>query len=141
MKKLLGLLCVIVLAVIVTACTGKNNGETAPAKVPDKSETAKSDTVKSEKLPEVIDFYATWCGPCKALAPIMEKMEKKYAGKIRFKKVDIDQDVALAQQYEVDAVPTIVIIPVQGKSKKYVGLLPESELDSELSRIVPSETK
>ena len=63
----------------------------------------------------VLDFFATWCGPCKAMAPDMEKMEKKYAGKIEFRKIDVDKEQELAEKYNITAVPTIVVLSPDGK--------------------------
>ena len=58
----------------------------------------------------LIDFFATWCGPCKAMTPVMEEMEKKYGDRIEFKRVDVDQEPELAQKYNVQAIPTLVFL-------------------------------
>jgi thioredoxin 1 len=59
--------------------------------------------------PVLIDFYATWCGPCKAMSPIVESLGKELQGKARVLKVDVDKNQALAAQYQVQAVPTFLI--------------------------------
>ncbi|MBR5639080.1 MAG: thioredoxin [Muribaculaceae bacterium] len=69
---------------------------------------------KSEKL-VLLDFYATWCGPCKMMTPIMEEMEKKYSENMEFKKIDIDKEPALAEKYRINAVPTFVILSPRGE--------------------------
>lgn len=81
---------------------------------------------------QVIDFYATWCGPCKQLAPIVEKMEKKYAGKIAFSRVDVDAEPQLAEQYNITAMPTLVFIKGGEVIDVAVGLMSEAELDNKL---------
>ncbi|MBR5086497.1 MAG: thioredoxin [Muribaculaceae bacterium] len=82
----------------------------------------------------VIDFFATWCGPCKAMAPVIEKMEKKYSDKIEFRKVDIDQDTELARQYQIKGVPTLVILSSEGEVlNKIVGAQAEDYLDKMFS--------
>lgn len=58
----------------------------------------------------VVDFFATWCGPCKAMKPTVEEAEKTFAGKVKFVAVDIDQQAGLAKDYKVEAVPTFVIL-------------------------------
>ena len=65
--------------------------------------------------PAVIDFYTTWCGPCKMMAPIVEEMAKTYAGKVDFYKVDIDKEQELAQTFGIQSIPTFLFIPVKGK--------------------------
>lgn len=82
---------------------------------------------------EVIDFYATWCGPCKQLAPILERMMKKYDGRVSFRKVDVDDNPQEAEKYNVTAVPTLVYL-IDGEVRDVtIGLLSEDELDAKLA--------
>ena len=64
--------------------------------------------------PVLIDFYATWCGPCKAMSPIVEQIGKEMQGDARVLKIDIDKNQTLAAQYQIQAVPTFLIFK-QGK--------------------------
>lgn len=59
--------------------------------------------------PVLIDFYATWCGPCKAMSPIVEALGKELQGQARVLKIDVDKNQALAAQYQIQAVPTFMI--------------------------------
>ncbi|MFR8103556.1 MAG: thioredoxin [Clostridia bacterium] len=69
----------------------------------------------------VVDFFATWCGPCKMLSPVIDGVSEEYAGKVDFYKVDIDGNQDLAMKYGVEAVPTVVFMK-QGKVvDKFVG--------------------
>ncbi len=65
--------------------------------------------------PAIVDFYATWCGPCKALAPVLEELAEEYADKIDIYKVDVDQEQELSQVFGIRSIPTLLYIPMQGK--------------------------
>jgi thioredoxin 1 len=66
------------------------------------------DLVESAQ-PVLIDFYADWCGPCKAMAPVVQQVARELTGKVRVVKVNIDKNVAAAQQYAISSVPTFII--------------------------------
>lgn len=59
--------------------------------------------------PVLVDFYATWCGPCKAMAPTIESLGKELSGKARVLKIDVDKNEAVANQYRIQSVPTLII--------------------------------
>jgi len=86
--------------------------------------------------PAVIDFYATWCGPCKATAPVVEAMAQKYDGKIDFYKVDVDEQEELAGLFGVQSIPTLVFIPQQGDPVKEVGAMNQSMLEGEIKQLL-----
>ena len=77
------------------------------------------------KLPAVIDFYADWCGPCRRVAPIMEKMAEEYDGKLLVYKVNVDQEKDLATAFNVKSIPMVLFIPMEGQPMMQVGALPE----------------
>ena len=76
------------------------------------------------KEPCVIDFYADWCGPCKRVAPIMDEMAKKYNGKVKIYKINVDKERKLASVFQVRSIPAVLFSPVKGKPMMQVGLLP-----------------
>ena len=95
-----------------------------------------STAVANEEKTVVLDFFATWCGPCKAMAPAMEEMEKKYGDKIEFKKIDIDQYPDLAAQFQIRGVPTLVIVSPEGEIvNKQVGYQDASQLEEVFSKL------
>lgn len=74
------------------------------------------------KRPAVIDFYATWCGPCKRMAPIVEELAKEFAGKVDFYQVDVDKESELARMFGIEAMPTFAFISADGKLSSSVGM-------------------
>lgn len=65
--------------------------------------------VLSSSLPVVVDFFATWCGPCKAMSPIFDELSQEYKEKVKFVKIDVDQNQDLASQYNIFSIPTFLI--------------------------------
>ncbi|MBO6306965.1 MAG: thioredoxin fold domain-containing protein [Paludibacteraceae bacterium] len=78
--------------------------------------------------PCVIDFYTTWCGPCKRLAPIMEEMSQKYCDRIVFYKADTERERELAYVFGISSIPQVLYIPVEGKPMLLKGLYPKEEI-------------
>ena len=74
-------------------------------------------------IPSVIDFYATWCGPCKMMEPIMDTLAGEYAGKIRIYKVNVDKEKRLAAMFHVRSIPTFLFIPMTGEPKHANGAM------------------
>lgn len=79
------------------------------------------------KLPCIVDFYADWCGPCRQVSPIMEKIAKEYDGKLIVYKINVDQEKKLATTFEVRSIPTVLFIPTQGQPMMQVGALSEQQ--------------
>ncbi len=79
------------------------------------------------KLPAVIDFYADWCGPCRRVAPIMEKLATEYDGKLLVYKINVDQEKDLASAFQVKSIPMVLFIPLEGQPMMQVGAMQEAE--------------
>ena len=77
------------------------------------------------KLPAVIDFYADWCGPCRRVAPIMEKLAEEYDGQLLVYKVNTDKERDLATVFQVKSIPMVLFIPMEGQPMMQVGAMPE----------------
>ena len=86
--------------------------------------------------PAVIDFYTTWCGPCKMMAPIVEEMAKTYAGKVDFYKVDIDKEQELAQTFGIQSIPTFLFIPVKGKPSAQMGAMQKADFEEMVKTVL-----
>lgn len=80
------------------------------------------------KTPVVIDFYATWCAPCRALAPLIERLAEEYYGKVKVLKVDVDKNRALATAANIRSIPTLFFIDIGGRIERHAGGLPYEAL-------------
>ena len=85
----------------------------------------------SDKL-VVMDFFATWCGPCKMLAPIFESLSKEMSDKVDFAKIDIDRSLEIAQEYKVVSVPTMIIFKNGKEVQRMVGFTPKEQIKSKI---------
>jgi thioredoxin 1 len=92
-----------------------------------------SQLINSEK-PVLVDFYADWCGPCKAMSPVIQEVAKAVQGKARVIKVDIDKSVQAAQAYQVQAVPTFIIFKNGKIVWRYSGMIDKSSLINRLTQ-------
>ena len=79
-------------------------------------------------VPCIIDFYATWCGPCKMISPVLAELAKEYNGKIVVYKVDVDEEQDLAAAFGVQSIPTLLWIPMKGKPTVTRGAMMKSDL-------------
>ena len=86
--------------------------------------------------PAVIDFYTTWCGPCKMMAPMVESLAGKYAGKIDFYKVDIDQEPELASVFGIRSIPTFLFIPMKGNPTMQMGAMQKEDFEEIIGKVM-----
>lgn len=86
--------------------------------------------------PAVIDFYATWCGPCKKLSPILDELSSEYAGNVLFYKVDVDREQELAGAFGIQSIPMVLLIPKEGKPYVVQGLRPKAELKEAIDSVL-----
>ncbi|MCK9180823.1 MAG: thioredoxin [Bacteroides sp.] len=82
--------------------------------------------------PMLVDFYATWCPPCKKIAPILEELAKEYDGKVDFYKIDVDQEPELSKAYGIKSIPTLFFINSKGEKEEVVGGLSKEEFKAKI---------
>ena len=87
------------------------------------------EVLKSE-LPVLVDFFATWCGPCKMLAPVIEEFAEKYEGKVKIRKVNVDEENELAMKYQILSIPTLVLFKEGKVVNTKIGLCSKSEIEN-----------
>lgn len=102
------------------------------ATVTDTTEQSFDRDVLRSKKPVLVDFYATWCGPCKLMAPVVHGIASQYAGKVKVVRVDIDRNPTLTKRYNIDAVPTIAIFNRGALTNSTVGVVPSNVIADEL---------
>lgn len=90
-----------------------------------------NEVIKSD-IPVLIDFWATWCGPCKAIAPIVEDLAKEYDGKVKVGKVDVDDNQQTAIKYGIRSIPTILIMKNGQVNDMIVGAVPKVQIVQKL---------
>ena len=92
--------------------------------------------VLQSKSPVMVDFWAQWCGPCLASAPVLEELAKEYAGKMNFAKVDVDANGPLAAKYGIAAIPTMLVFKGGQPVQQITGYKPKKDLKKVLDEVL-----
>ncbi|HIY78193.1 MAG TPA: thioredoxin [Candidatus Borkfalkia excrementavium] len=91
-------------------------------------DTAAFRAAMQEKKALVVDFWATWCGPCRMLAPVMEELSGEYEGKADFVKIDVDENPDLAREYSIMSIPCVMVFKDGALAGKNVGFVPKAAM-------------
>ena len=95
--------------------------------------TFDAEVLKSD-IPVLVDFWAVWCGPCKAVAPAVEELAKQYKGKVKIAKMDVDEHQQVPQQYGIRSIPTLLLFKGGRVVDTIVGAVPKSKLEDSLKK-------
>lgn len=152
MKKLLSMLCA--LSLFATGCAQNNN----KTEKQNEQKSKKMNTIALTKTdflkkvadyetnptewkylgdkPALIDFYASWCGPCKALAPVLEELAAEYGDQIHIYKINTEEEQELAAAFGIRSIPTLLFIPMEGKPQMAQGALPKAMLKKAIDEVM-----
>ncbi len=97
--------------------------------------TFENEVLKSD-IPVLVDFWAVWCGPCKAIAPTVEELAKQYRGKVKVAKMDVDEHQQVPQQYGIRSIPTLLLFKGGRVVDTIVGAVPRSKLEESLKKAI-----
>lgn len=94
-----------------------------------------NDEVLTADVPVVVDFWATWCGPCKMIAPVIEQLAEELEGKVKVGKVNVDEQMELAMEYKIEVIPTLIYFKDGKVVKKTTGVMTKDEIKAILATL------
>lgn len=105
-------------------------------KVLEVSDGSFDNEVINSPVPVVVDFWAPWCGPCKALTPVIEELAGEYDGRVKFVKINVDEHRKAATRYNVRGIPNLVFFKGGQSQEQIVGAVPKQEIDKALKKLL-----
>ena len=129
------ILAVVALLGLVTGCEKPSSLDASTASVRHITQGEFAELVAPAAGPVVVDFYANWCGPCRQFSPVLDRLAGPLAAKVKFFKVNVDESSGLAQNYQIEAIPTVLFFKDGKLVDRLTGLPAEAELQAKLAAL------
>ena len=100
------------------------------------SETTFDAEVQKSSQPALVDFWAPWCGPCRAIAPVLDELAEEYKGKVRVAKINVDENRKLAGDHGIQSIPTMLLFKDGKVVDKVIGLVPKDRLKALMDKVL-----
>lgn len=149
MKKLF--FCLTAIMLLASCNSSRNESETttdsAQAEMTDTANQAEDtgDWAQQSTLlgskPMVVDFFATWCGPCQELSPILDEIENQHKGEVIFRRIDVDQEPEFAQEFGVQAIPMLLFVAPNGDYQSLMGLQSPEVIEAKITDLLKHSAK
>jgi len=107
-----------------------------PANIVDVNDANFDQEVVKSDLPVLVDFWAAWCGPCRAIAPVVEQVAEEYDGKLKVAKLNVDQNPQVATEYRIRSIPSLLLFKDGQVAGQLVGAVPKNRLVDFVSRVM-----
>lgn len=92
--------------------------------------------VEKSEIPYIVDFWAIWCAPCSMVAPVLEEIAKEREGKVKIGKINVDNEIKIANEYAIHNIPTIVIFNQGKEVERIVGAVPKDHIEKKLKKYI-----
>lgn len=127
---------ILLLSCLTIGACSKSGNEASNPDVPAVTDASFQKEVIEADKPVLVDFWATWCGPCRMYGPIVDKMAEEYKGRLKVVRVDVDQNPTLSRNYRIQAIPASFIMEKGNVVKSWVGLISEDDLKQQIEQVL-----